>query len=223
MKRPRQLDPLAAMVLDRLAGKPEASEIILGGYFALKHYLDYRATHDIDAWWRIRASRAAEAAIEEVMSRMAVENGLGFEKRSFGDTSSFELVQERKRVFSFQIAVRSVELEPPIVSPWPPILIETLSDNIGAKMNALVDRGAPRDFADIKQVVEANLLTVARCWELWQAKNPEAQTDSAQANVRLHLAALEARRPLSIIADQDERARARATREWFASGFLGSQ
>ena len=41
-------------------------------------------------------------------------------------------------------------------------------------MNALVNRGAPRDFLDIHAVVEADLLTPARCWELWQAKNPGA-------------------------------------------------
>ena len=74
-----------------------------------------------------------------------------------------------RREFSFQIALRSVELEPTLISPWALILIEMLSDNVGAKMNALVDRGAPRDFTDIRKIVSAGLVTTARCWELWQA------------------------------------------------------
>lgn len=220
MKRPEQLDPLAAMVLDQLAGKAEASEIILGGYFALKHYLDYRATHDVDAWWRTRSSQATETAIEAAMRAVAGGNGLSFQKRSFGDTSSFELLREKSRLFSFQIAIRSVELQPPVLSPWPPILIETLADNIGAKMNALVGRGAPRDFTDIKRVVDAGMMSVADCWKLWQGKNTAAPIDAARANVRFHLAGLETRRPLSTIASASERDRARATRSWFAQEFL---
>ena len=215
MNKPGQLDPLAEKLLDRLAGKPECAEIVLGGYFALKHYLDYRTTHDVDAWWRTRAAHATEQVIENAMRAVAEEEKLNFAKRVFGDTMSFELLRDKKRVFSFQIAVRSVELEPPIPSPWPPIVIETLADNIGAKMNALVDRGAPRDFADIKRLVDAELLTASQCWRLWQAKNGHLDSDAAKEKVRIHLKALESRRPLESIADSIERDRARETRQWF--------
>ena len=37
----------------------------------LQHYLDYRKTHDIDAWWRDRASSRAEAAIRSAMQSVA--------------------------------------------------------------------------------------------------------------------------------------------------------
>jgi hypothetical protein len=220
MKKPAQLDPLAEEVLARLAGRPEAAQIVLGGYFALKHYLDYRQTHDIDAWWQSRAGHEAVSAIEQVMGQVAAERGLGFAKRVFGDTMSFELLREKKRVFSFQIAVRSVELEPPIQSPWPPVLIETLADNIGAKMNALVDRGAPRDFADIRHVTESGLLDVRQCWDLWQRKNPGADETAAKEKVRLQLAAITARRPLESIADPNLRREAAATRQWFSTKFI---
>ena len=160
MKKPTQLDPLAEKLLDRLSGRPDCAEVVLGGYFALKHYLDYRTTHDIDAWWRTRANQATEQAVEQTMRALALEEGLNYTRRIFGDTASFELLRDQKRIFSFQIAVRSVELEPPVASPWPPILIETLADNVGAKMNALVDQGAPRDFADIKRLTDAGLATV---------------------------------------------------------------
>jgi hypothetical protein len=220
MKKPEHLDPLAEQVLDKLAGHSESGEIVLGGYFALKHYLDYRSTHDIDAWWKGRASAQTETAIRQSMSEVASANSLLLQEKKFGETVSFECLRDRRRVFSFQIALRSVELEPAVLSPWPPILIETLADNAGAKMNALVDRGAPRDFVDIRQLVDSGLLTARRCWELWHAKNPGADPQLAYDKVRIHLATLEARRPLATIQDGQERRRAEETRNWFRDVFL---
>lgn len=54
-------------VLDRLSGKSECAETVLGGYFALKHYLDYRPTHDVHAWWRTRTHHATEQVIETAL------------------------------------------------------------------------------------------------------------------------------------------------------------
>ena len=60
MNKPVAIDPRAEKVLSLLAGKIEASEIVLGGYFALQHYAAYRRTHDIDAWWKTQAVVASE-------------------------------------------------------------------------------------------------------------------------------------------------------------------
>jgi hypothetical protein len=87
-------------------------------------------------------------------------------------------------------------------------------------MNALVDRGAPRDFADIKRLADAGLLTVDQCWELWKAKNLESDAGPAKDKVRLHLMALQARRPLESISDAGQRQRASETRDWFDKEFL---
>lgn len=220
VRKPRRLDPLAERVLSLLAGRAEAGEIVLGGYFALQHYLDYRQTHDIDAWWRGRADPAAERVIREAMQRVAADEGLELRERRFGDTASFELLQAGRPRFSFQVSVRSVALDPPQPSAWPPILIETLADNIGAKMNALVSRGAPRDFLDVKMAVDAGLVTTARCWELWQAKNPGAPVEGAKQNLLFHLAGIDARRPLETIVDPAEREHAALVRCWFRGAFL---
>lgn len=220
MNRPHRLDPLAERVLSLLAGRPEAGQIVLGGYVALQRHIDYRDTHDIDAWWKARADPDAERAIREAMETTAREHGLELRERRFGDTLSFELLAGGQHRFSFQIALRSVALEPPEPSPWPPVAIETLADNIGAKMNALVNRGAPRDFVDLYMVVERGLATVQRCWELWQAKNPGGSIGAARQNVLLHLSALEARRPLATIADSVERDRVRQIRDWFRDTFV---
>lgn len=220
MIKPTGIDPLAETILELLAGKPESAEIVLGGYFALQHYVDYRRTHDIDAWWKTRANPDTEQVIRAAMRQVANHESFELRERRFGETVSFELVRDGRRQFSFQIAVRSVGLDEPAISAWPPILIETLADNIGSKMNALVDRGSPRDFMDIKQVVDSGLLSVTSCWSLWTQKNPGDTVAAAQQKVLFHLASLEGRRPLDSITDPGERERARATRQWFKEEFL---
>ncbi|HEY3241852.1 MAG TPA: nucleotidyl transferase AbiEii/AbiGii toxin family protein [Phycisphaerae bacterium] len=220
MRPPENLDPLAEKILRALAGQPQAAEIVLGGYLALQHYLNYRQTRDIDAWWRQRASPEAERAILAAMQRVAADEGLEVRERRFGETLSVELVRQGQKRFSFQIAVRTIALEPALVSAWPPILIETLADNIGSKMNALVERGAPRDFLDIRNVVQQGLVQVVDCWQLWTRKNPGEDVDAARQKALLHLSALDTRRPLASIKDVTERDEARRTREWFRNSFL---
>jgi hypothetical protein len=212
-------DPLAESILAELALRPGSEQVVLGGYFVLRSYIDYRSTHDIDAWWKTRADITTEAAIRHAMKTVADAKGLLLNERRFGETVSFELSNKKTKVFSFQIAVRSVELEPPQPSAWPPILIETLVDNVASKMNALVDRGSPRDFMDIYQVNSAGLTRQATCWELWGRKNPGESSLPAKQKVLMHLAALEQRRPLNSIVDAGERERASAVRRWFRGEF----
>jgi hypothetical protein len=154
------------------------------------------------------------------MQQVAEEAGMALRERRFGDTLSVELVRDGQHRFSFQIAVRSIAVEEPLPSAWPPLRVETLADNVGAKMNALVNRGAPRDFLDVHAVVDAGLLTPRRCWELWQAKNPDGFTEAARQNVLLHLAGLDSRRPLEGIADPEARERAGHVRQWFRDVFV---
>ncbi len=220
MKKPATIDPRAEKVLRLLAGKPEAGEIVLGGYFALQHYSDYRRTNDIHAWWKTRAVASSELMIRDAMQQLADEEGASLRERKFGDTVSFELVAKGRKVFSFQIAVRSISLEEPAVSTWPPLLIETLNDNIASKMSALVDRGAPRDFTDVRHLVVEGLMTCQGAWELWTRKNPGGSVQAAKQKVLLHLVGLESRRPLESILDGSERERARLTRDWFKQEFL---
>ena len=89
MNKPVQIDPRADRVLTLLAGKREASEIVLGGYFALQHYTDYRRTHDIDAWWKTRANPETERVIRMAMQQVATEESYELRERRFGETVSF--------------------------------------------------------------------------------------------------------------------------------------
>ena len=222
--KPRNIDPLAVELMTGLEAHPNARHFVLGGYFALKHYCDYRPTHDVDAWWDSQAGelqrQEARHSLEQVMQAMARRHGLELNTRRFGDTESRELVRAGDKIFSFQISARTVQLEPYLDSPWPPLQIESLADNVGSKMNALVQRGAPRDFVDVRQLAEAGLVGPAECWELWQRKNPDLTVDAARAEVARHVHELELRRPLNAITDPAERVRAAATRLWFKEHFL---
>ena len=53
----------ATEILNALTSFPEAGELVLGGYFALSQYADYRTTNDLDAWWRTgRSERTMPAS-----------------------------------------------------------------------------------------------------------------------------------------------------------------
>jgi hypothetical protein len=222
--KPSQLDPLAAALLEGLKPFACAKHIVLGGYFALKHYCDYRTTHDVDAWWAGEATSddkdAVRAALREVLDGIGAREDLEWRRRHFGDTESWELIRGGAKVFTFQIAARTLQLEPYLSSPWPPLQIESLADNVGSKMNALVLRGAPRDYVDVRELSAAGLATPADCWAVWQRKNPDLKPDEARAEVARHLHELSLRRPLDDIVDAGERERARSTRAWFRDVFL---
>jgi Nucleotidyl transferase AbiEii toxin, Type IV TA system len=217
-QKPADLNPFAVAFLEELQTLPEAEEFVLGGYFALKHYIDYRQTGDIDAWWRFREQTDALAAARRAFSAVAKRFGYTVRERTWGETISLEAFDGDGRAFSFQVAVRSIEIEPPIPSPWGRFRIETLDDNVASKMVALVSRGAPRDFVDIKSVVDASLISVARCWELWSAKEPGVGLDEARARVQTHLARIEARMPVERLPE-DRREAARDLRKWYREVF----
>lgn len=146
--------------------------MVLGGHFALRCYLDYRSTHDLDGWWLRGLSagqrRDARAVIRLVADEVASAHGLS---------------------------------------------IETLRDNLASKMDALVARGAPRDFSDVYEVVQAGLATVSELWDHWHAKNPDTPIDRARAQVVKHIESIAARRPLDQVPEH-ERPAAEALRRW---------
>lgn len=218
---PPILNALAREVLEALCGRPEATGVVIGGGVALQHYLPYRETVDLDAWWsqETRRTEAASRAIHETVERLARKHHLDFSVRSFGETESYELRKGTTKVFSVQIAPRTVELDQPLESEWKPVKIESLRDNLAAKMNALVNRGAPRDYLDIYTVCTHGMVSPAECWKLWQAKNPEGEVKQAATAMLTKLRDIEARRPLDKIPEARDRDQAATLRAWFPSEF----
>ena len=192
---------------------------MLGGYFALQHYLDYRETHDIDAWWSPAGRDEGALDVARTIFRdTTAEFGWEYRERSWGDTVSLEAWEAGRKAFSFQVADRTIELEPPRFGLWGTIGIESLADNIGAKMNALVSRGAARDFVDVKAIVDAGIASAQECWSLWLRKNPSASIEYGKMAVQNNLAALVARTPLERL-QPERRDAAAALRRWFRDEF----
>ena len=86
-------------------------------------------------------------------------------------------------------------------------------------MNALVNRGAPRDFIDIFNLCHRGGLTADDCWKVWQAKNPGRPLEQGVAAARTRLQEIESRRPLESIGDDAQRTASRELREWVAVSF----
>ncbi len=211
--------------MQSLAGHGLGDRISVGGAVGLLHYLDYRPTHDVDAWWDQSVTAEDRRRVIQVIE--ATLQSFGPVKiRTWGDVVSIELAPEGRTVFSFQIAHRPVQLEPPAMLPWADIRLDSLADLVASKMVALVERGAPRDFRDIYALVQADLITPRRCWELWQRRQELAGSDADHNRARLavetHLARIAQHRPLAQIADPGQRAGAEAVRRWFAEEFLNA-
>jgi len=218
-KTPDNLHPLSRELLESLVGHSEAAEIVIGGGVALSHYLQYRDTVDLDAWWRAEPRADALVFLERTMQMIAARHGLDYRRRSWGETESLELLQGTQKQFSFQISRRTLALDDAIPSAWQPVWLETLRDNVASKMTALVQRGAPRDFLDIYQLCTRNVLSMAECWSCFIAKNTGVTVDEAKRKIIARLAMIETTRPLETIASGVAREQATLLRDWYRHVF----
>jgi len=216
---PTNLSVYAREVLDLLASHPAAADIVLGRGVALAHYLNYRDTHDLHAWWTSGPTPAADQLLGEVMQAVAAKHGFTLSRRSWGETTSLELIDGQRKVFSLQIASRDRWLDAPVEAAWPPVRIETLRDNAASKMTALVERRAPRDLRDIHQLCDRGLMSVDDCWTLYREKNPSCAERDAAAKVLYAVERLEMQRPLDTIESTAQRQEAEALRRWYRTVF----
>lgn len=221
--RPTRMSDYAEACISALAAEGLGEKLSLGGAFGLLHYLDYRPTHDVDSWWVSSATAEDRRQVIGVIEATLQIFGQ-VRQRAWGDVVSVELMREGKVVFSFQVAHRSVQLEPSALAPWANVLLDSFPDLVASKMVALVERGAPRDIRDIYALCEAGLTTPQECWRLWRLRQEldGSDTDSARARlaVETHLARIAQHRPLEEIADPIKRAEAERVRRWFAQEFL---
>lgn len=222
-QQPSHLSPYARACLDALVKAHLADRISLGGDLGLFHYLDYRPTHDVDAWWSESLKEAQKQAVVQTLET-SLSNFGSVRVRAWGDVVSVELSQDGKTVFSFQIAARTLRLEEPISAGWIDVPLDSLADLVASKMNALVERGAPRDFLDIFTLCQAGLLSMEECWALWRRRQKLAASDTDGSRARLaietHLERIALHRPLEQIADSGQREQARQLRDWFLRLFL---
>jgi hypothetical protein len=221
--QPSHLSPYARACLDALVEANLAERISLGGALGLFHYLDYRPTHDVDAWWSEPLTEGQKQEVTQTLETTLAAFG-SVNTRSWGDVVSVELSQGGKKVFSFQIAARSTRLEQPISAGWIEVPLDSLSDLVASKMVALVERGAPRDFLDIFSLCQTGMLTIDECWLLWRRRQTQAGSDVDLGRARLaietHLERITLHRPLEQIADLGQRQQASQLRNWYLNDFL---
>jgi hypothetical protein len=221
--QPSQVSPYARACLDALLEADLAKRISIGGALGLFHYIDYRSTHDVDAWWVGSLTEKQKQEVAKVLESTLSAFG-SVNIRIWGDVISIELSRDGKTVFSFQIAARTARLEQPISAGWIDVPLDSLSDLAASKMVALVERGAPRDFLDIYTLCQSELLSINECWLLWCRRQILAGSDVDLTRARLaietHLERISLHRPLEGIADLGQRQHASQLREWFLSDFL---
>jgi len=222
-RRPTHIPEYAEACLQALAARGLGSKLSLGGALGLLHYLDYRPTHDVDAWWSDLVAPGDERRVIQVIAETLGAFG-PVRMRAWGDVVSIELLREGQSIFSFQIARRSVQLEPAAPLNWVDVLLDSFPDLVAGKMVALVERGAPRDFRDIYALCQAGLTTPRECWTLWrrrqQATGSDTDSERARLAIETHLARIGQHRPLAQIDDPQQRAEAQQLRDWFAGEFL---
>lgn len=223
LQRPENIPDQADLCLKALSDAGLSDKISLGGAFGLLHYLDYRPTYDVDAWWAPETTAEERRQVIDTIGRALAPLG-DVRTRAWGDVVSIELSEGKRKVFSFQIAQRAVQLRPPVPLPWANALLDSLDDLIASKMVALVERGAPRDFRDVYAICHAGVATPKRCWELWRQRQALAGTDTDTARatlaLQIHLERIALHRPLSAITDPTERAAAEQLRRWFVEEFV---
>ena len=211
-RQPSHLSLYARACLDALVKTGLADCISLGGDLGLFHYLDYRLTRDVDAWWSDSVKEGQRLAVVQTLEKTLSAFG-SVRVRSWGDVDSVELQQEGRTVISFQVARRSAHLEEPISAGWIDVPLDSLADLVASKMVALVERGAPRDFLDIYTLCQAGLLSVARSWALWRRRQTLAGSDAdisrAFLAIETHLERIALHRPLEKIEDMQQREQAR--------------
>ena len=222
-RQPSDLSPYARTCLEALVKANLAKRISLGGALGLFHYLDYRPTHDVDAWWSETLTETQRREVTQTLEQALTAHG-DVRVRAWGDVVSVELLQDGKTVFSFQIAARSARLEESTSAGWIDVPLDSLSDLVASKMVALVERGAPRDFLDIFTICHAGVLSVSECWALWQRRQSLAGSDTDASRARLaietHLERIALHRPIEQIADLAQREQAQQVRDWFSNVFL---
>ena len=221
--RPQHMSEYAEACLLALSAQEMGKRISLGGALGLAHYYEYRLTHDVDAWWMPEATAEERQQVVQILQDALRPFG-PVRVRTWGDVVSVELRQEERTMFSFQVAHRSAQLAPPQPVPWTDVWLDSFPDLVAAKMVALVERGAPRDFRDIYTLCQAGETTPEQCWALWRRRQQLASSDTDLARARLavqtHLARIALHRPLNQITDPTERSAAEGVRTWFEKEFL---
>lgn len=191
------------------------------------HYLDYRETYDVDAWWQVTTTTEERRQVTAMLENTLAAFG-EVRIRTFGDVTSVELATEqRKKAFSFQIAVRSAQIASSVSAQWLDVPLDALPESNCQQDDGACTTCAPRDFRDIHAICESTLADVSDCWQRWQQRqaltNDDADVGRAKLAIAGHLERIEQYRPLSNIHDPVQQSAAAAVRQWYKQEFLNAR
>jgi hypothetical protein len=220
---PKQISPFASACLEALQKSGLGKHVSLGGALGLAFYYEFRSTKDVDAWWTSETTSEDRQRVIDLLKETLEKFG-EVKVRKFGDVVSIDLFKKGKVCFNFQIAKRSAQLRPTLLSPWDPVQLDSFEELVANKMTALVERGIPRDFLDIYEVCRQKLSTIQRCWELWKEREEKRGVEHVDVSMaihamRMHLNRIEKMRPLDSITDLNARRQAKKLRVWFKNEF----
>ncbi len=222
-RRPEDISSYAIRCLEALADAGLGDKVSIGGALGLLHYLEYRSTHDLDAWW-VPAATAKDRASVITLIEQTLSSFGEIKKRAWGEVISIDLEVDRKKVFSFQVASRSAQLRPADPAPWVAVTLDSFQDLLASKMVALIERGAPRDFRDIHAVCSEGLVTAEHCWELWTQRldleGIAPDYGRARLAIETHLERIEQHRPLESIEGEEQRSAAGRVRRFIREELL---
>ena len=88
--RPAHLSQEAVACLEALAREGLGDKLSLGGALGLLHYLDYRPTFDVDAWWEPATTEDERRRVLDVIQGVLATMGQ-VRVRAWGDVVSVEL------------------------------------------------------------------------------------------------------------------------------------
>src|SRR5437764_6473132 len=100
--RPAHLSEYTEKTLDAVSAAGLGHAISVGGALGLLHYVDYRTTHDVDAWWTPQASEEDRERVLATITE-ALKPWGEVRTRKWGEVISLELKKDGKTIFSFQI------------------------------------------------------------------------------------------------------------------------
>ena len=89
-RRPTHMPEFAEECLQALAAHGLGDRISIGGALGLLHYLDYRSTHDVDAWWQASSNADDQHRMIQVLETTLQRLG-DVKTRTWGETISVEL------------------------------------------------------------------------------------------------------------------------------------
>ena len=94
---PTHAPVFAKVCLDALVQQGLGDKLSISGAFGLLHFIDYRPTNDVDAWWMESVTTEDQRRIISALEEALKPYGQ-IRTRKWGEVVSVELVKDKKNI-----------------------------------------------------------------------------------------------------------------------------